>query len=256
MEIWAVVVAGGTGSRFGRPKQLAQLGGSRVLDRSIDALRQPTAGIVVVGSNLGTAQSMGVSAVVPGAETRSGSVRNGLAAIPRSATHVLIHDAARPLVPAAVIDRVVAALAGGAEAVVPVIPVTDTLRSTTGGTVDRERLVAVQTPQGFDLATLTRAHGSGTEATDDAAVIEQLGVAVVHVDGSPRNIKITVPDDLLLAEALLANETDRVGIRAHVDRPLDAVSDAVPKTVAAREPGPGSEEVVEPAAEPADRGLR
>lgn len=203
MEIWAVVVAGGSGARFGRPKQFAALGDRRVLDYSIDAMRAKSSGVVVVGPDLGTAEELAVAAVVPGGTSRSGSVRNGLGALPETASHVLIHDAARPLVSSDVVTRVVAALEAGAEAVVPVVPVVDTLRSVDGGTVDREKLVAVQTPQGFKLSTLVGAHAEGVEATDDAGVIERSGVPVVHVEGCARNLKITFPDDLVVAEALL-----------------------------------------------------
>lgn len=205
MESWAVVVAGGSGTRFGRPKQLEPLAGRRVIDRSIDALRPHCAGIVVVGSDaVGDAATLDVAAVAPPGSTRSASVRSGLSRLPQTATHVLIHDAARPLVPAAVVVAVVDALAAGAKAVVPVIPVTDTLRAVTGGTVDRSQFVAVQTPQGFEREALAAAHATGVEATDDAAVIEQSGAEVVHVDGAATNLKITFPHDLAIAEALLA----------------------------------------------------
>ncbi len=212
MEIWAVVVAGGTGSRFGEPKQLALIDGRRIIDRSIDAMRRHSSGIVVVGGpSVGSPASLGVAAVVPGGETRSASVRAGLGAVPDSATHVLIHDAARPLVPDDVVGRVVDGLESGSAAVVPVIPVVDTLRSIDGGTVDRDRLVAVQTPQGFDRATLVAAHRGQVDATDDAALVERAGTAVVHVEGSPDNLKITFQRDLLVAEALLdAAVTDGV----------------------------------------------
>jgi 2-C-methyl-D-erythritol 4-phosphate cytidylyltransferase len=203
MEIWAVVVAGGAGNRFGMPKQLAMLGDRRVLDHSVEVVRSHCVGVVVVGSDLGTAETLRVHAVAPGGASRSASVRNGLSALPASATHVLVHDAARPLVPAEVVARVVAALTAGAEAVVPVIPVTDTLRSVSGGTVDRDELRAVQTPQGFALPTLAAAHADEAEATDDAGVIERSGVTVVHVEGSTRSMKITFPEDLAMAEALL-----------------------------------------------------
>lgn len=206
MEIWGVVVAGGSGTRFGQPKQLAPLGQARVIDHSIDALRTHVAGVVVVGSSsVGTPGSLGVAAVVPGGETRSESVRQGLAALPPSATHVLIHDAARPLVSTEVVGAVVTALSEGAEAAVPVTPVTDTLRLVEGGTVDRSRFVAVQTPQGFVVQTLSAAHAGAVEATDDAGVVEAAGVSVVHVPGSPHNLKITFPHDLAVAEALLSS---------------------------------------------------
>jgi 2-C-methyl-D-erythritol 4-phosphate cytidylyltransferase len=206
MEIWAVVVAGGSGTRFGRPKQLEPLGGRRVIDWSIDAMRPHVAGVVVVGSaELGTASELAVTAVVPGGATRSESVRSGLGGLPPSATHVMVHDAARPLVADATVGAVAAALVDGAEAVVPVVPITDTVRSVDGGTVDRSRFVAAQTPQGFSVSVLRRAHGSGADGTDDAGLVEAAGVSVVHVPGSANNLKITFPHDLLVAEALLAS---------------------------------------------------
>lgn len=205
MEIWAVIVAGGSGTRFGRPKQLAALGDRRVIDHAIDPFRGRCAGVVVVGSDeLGSASSLGVDRVAVGGATRSASVRHGLALVPPPATHVLVHDAARPLVGSDIVDRVIEALAGGARAVVPVVPVTDTLRTVDGMPADRDRLRAVQTPQGFELAALLDAHGRGGDATDDATVVQQAGIPVVHVDGSPRNLKITFPHDLAIAEALLA----------------------------------------------------
>lgn len=215
MEIWGVVVAGGTGTRFGGPKQLAKLAGQRIVDRSIDALRNRVDGVVVVGSDeLGSTDSLSVDALVHGGQSRSASVRNGLAALPETATHVLIHDAARPLVTDDVVARVIDALKGGSSAVVPVVPVTDTLRSVGGGTVDRSGLVAVQTPQGFDLTALQAAHDLEIEGTDDASVVEAVGVAVDHVDGSAINLKVTFPHDLALAEVLLE-------LPADVDQPTD-----------------------------------
>lgn len=205
MEIWGVVVAGGSGTRFGGPKQLAALAGSRVVDRSVDALRGRVDGLIVVGpAEIGTATSLKVDTVVEGGTSRSASVRNGLAALPSTATHVLIHDAARPLVSEDVVARVVDALAGGSLAVVPVVPITDTLRSVDGGTVDRSGLVGVQTPQGFELGALGTAHDLQIEGTDDASVVEAVGVAVDHVPGSMTNVKLTYPHDLAVAEVLLA----------------------------------------------------
>ena len=163
------------------------------------------AGLVVVGStDLGSAQSLGVTKVVLGGASRSASVRGGLAAVPESATHVLVHDAARPLVNDEVVGRVIDALAAGSQAVVPVVAVTDTLRSVDGGTVDRSGLVAVQTPQGFELGALRTAHDLQIEGTDDASVVEAIGVAVDHVPGSVTNLKVTFPHDLAVAETLLA----------------------------------------------------
>ncbi len=204
MELWAVVVAAGSGSRFGRPKQLEKLGDRRVIDWSIRAMARVTTGVVVVGPNaLGSADELGVAFRVDGGQTRSDSVRNGLEALPSTAVGVLIHDAARPLVPTSVVDAVVSALEQGAEAVVPVVPVTDSLRSLDGHAVDRESLVAVQTPQGFRLDTLLAAHQSQAVASDDATLMELVGRPVSHVPGHPVNMKITFPHDLVVAEELL-----------------------------------------------------
>jgi 2-C-methyl-D-erythritol 4-phosphate cytidylyltransferase len=144
-----------------------------------------------------------VDAVVAGAATRSGSVRAGLAAVPEDVAIVVVHDGARPLAAAALFARTVEAVRQGADAAVPAVPVTDTLRHRSAGPVDRGELVAVQTPQAFRAAALRRAHASDPEATDDASLVEAAGGKVVVVDGSPVNLKITRPVDLVIAEALL-----------------------------------------------------
>ncbi|HZM29610.1 MAG TPA: 2-C-methyl-D-erythritol 4-phosphate cytidylyltransferase, partial [Acidimicrobiales bacterium] len=141
--------------------------------------------------------------VVPGDATRSGSVRAGLAAVPADAEVILVHDGARPLAPPDLFADVVAHVRAGADAVVPAVPVTDTVRSRTNGVVDRADLVLVQTPQAFRAAALRAAHAGGGEATDDASLVEAAGGKVVVVDGSAENLKITNPHDLAVAEALL-----------------------------------------------------
>ena len=149
--------------------------------------------------------------VVAGGATRQASVAAGLAALPPDVDLVLVHDVARAFVPAEVIDRVVAALRDGADAVIPTRPVTDTIKRVDAGggrvieTVDRSTLVAVQTPQGFRRDVLVAAHASGaTDITDDAGLVEALGATVVAVDGADEAFKITRPWDLLLAEAVAA----------------------------------------------------
>jgi len=182
------------------------LGGQRVIDRSIAALRPHSTGVIVVGPEaLGTPGSLGVAAVVAGGETRSDSVRAGLDALPDTASHVMIHDAARPLVTDAVVERVVASLRSGSSAVVPVVPVVDTLRNNDGGALNRDAIVAVQTPQGFTLTALADAHASGQTASDDASLIELNNGTVDHVDGLADNVKITYPSDLVVAESILTS---------------------------------------------------
>ncbi len=208
-EVWVIVVAAGSGERFGGPKPYVGLGGRRVLDWSLADARSVADGVVLV---VGTArlgdEEPDADVVVAGGTTRSGSVRCGLAAVPDSAELILVHDAARPLAGAALFATVVGVLRDGAEggpadAVVPGRDVVDTLRRVAGGTVDRTGVVAVQTPQGFRADVLRRAHEGAPEGTDDASLVEAAGGRVVVVPGPDRNLKITRPDDLVVAEALL-----------------------------------------------------
>jgi 2-C-methyl-D-erythritol 4-phosphate cytidylyltransferase len=204
LTVWTVVVAAGSGERFGQRKQYESLGERRVLDWSLVTAAEMTAGVVVVvPKELADRAEPLADATVAGGSTRSASVRAGLAAVPAAATHVLVHDAARPVPLANVWQRVLGALADGAEVVVPVVAVTDTLREREGGTVDRSRFVAVQTPQGFRIDVLQRAHEQETDATDDASLAEAAGAKVSTVDGDPRNIKITEPWHLAIAELLI-----------------------------------------------------
>jgi 2-C-methyl-D-erythritol 4-phosphate cytidylyltransferase len=175
-----------------------------VLDWSLDAARSVAAGVVVVVPPDGPADpEPAADATVPGGATRSASVRAGLAAVPADAEVVLVHDAARPLASAQLFARVVDAVRGGADAAVPVVAVADTLRRRDGGTVDRDALVAVQTPQGFRASVLREAHTVDAEATDDATLVERSGGSVVLVDGEPGNRKITDPSDLHAAAGML-----------------------------------------------------
>jgi 2-C-methyl-D-erythritol 4-phosphate cytidylyltransferase len=203
--VWTVVVAGGGGTRFGGPKQYVELAGRRVLDWSVEAARAVSDGVVVVvpADDL-PADVAGADAVVPGGRTRAGSVRSGLAAVPAEAAVVLVHDAARPAASPELFRAVVAAVRSGAPAVVPGVAVTDTLRRRDGGTVDRDELVAVQTPQGFRAEVLRAAHVGDAEATDDASLAEAAGHHVVVVPGEVANAKLTHPADRPALEAALA----------------------------------------------------
>jgi 2-C-methyl-D-erythritol 4-phosphate cytidylyltransferase len=209
-SVWAIVVAGGGGLRFGGPKQFEDLHGRRVLDWSVAAARDACDGVVVVVPADRVAGESEVGGAVAGGATRSASVRAGLAAVPADAEIVVVHDAARPLAGADLFRRTVAAVRAGADAAIPGVPVTDTVKQVDDGrvvaTVDRSRLVAVQTPQAFRASVLRRAHDAEPEpeATDDAALVEALGGRVVVVAGDPRNLKLTSPDDLVVARALLA----------------------------------------------------
>jgi 2-C-methyl-D-erythritol 4-phosphate cytidylyltransferase len=211
--VWTVVVAAGSGTRFGGPKQLQDLGGETVLERSLATAAAASEGVVVVvpadllddDEVVSTASRHGAS-VVAGGATRSESVRAGLAGVPEGAEVVLVHDAARPLASLGLYEAVVAAVLDGADAALPGAPVHDTIRHVEGGVVDRDALVAVQTPQGFPAEALRAAHAEGGEATDDVALVEARGGRVVVVAGDPRNLKITRPADLVVARALLEDD--------------------------------------------------
>jgi 2-C-methyl-D-erythritol 4-phosphate cytidylyltransferase len=148
--------------------------------------------------------------VVPGGASRQASVAAALAAVPERFEIVLVHDAARALAPPGLVDRVAEAVRAGHPAVIPVLPVVDTVKQVTAsgtvlGTVDRSVLRAVQTPQGFLRRTLAAAHAAAVdEHTDDAGLVEKIGGTVHCVPGDERAIKITRPVDLVVAEALLS----------------------------------------------------
>jgi 2-C-methyl-D-erythritol 4-phosphate cytidylyltransferase len=212
--VWVIVVAAGSGTRFGRPKQFEMLGGQRVVDWSLRTASMAADGTVAVVPADAVADPMITSeatAVVAGGESRSASVRAGLAAVPIDVEVICVHDGARPLAGPGLYAAVVDAVRSGADCAVPATEVTDTLktvdRSTDPaeirGTVDRRDLAAVQTPQAFPAHVLRAAHADGPDATDDAGLVEAGGGRVVAVTGDVTNIKITEPIDLAIAQLLL-----------------------------------------------------
>lgn len=220
MIVAAVLVAAGSGDRLGAdgPKAFVPVAGRSLLEHAAGrfAAHAGVRDLVIVAPAAQTTVAAGLvphAVVVPGGRTRQESVARGLAALAGDVDTVLVHDVARAFVPAAVIGRVLAALAAGASAVVPTVPVRDTVRRVAaltgelGPTVDRSGLCAVQTPQGFRRATLDAAHATADpNATDDASLVEALGEQVVAVPGAEEAFKVTVPLDLALAEAVAARE--------------------------------------------------
>jgi len=195
--VWTIVVAAGTGSRTGLAKQYEQVGGQRVIDLATAAARSVSAGVVIVVPPSDVEAEGGVA----GGATRSESVRAGLAAVPRDATIVCVHDAARPFASTQLFAAVIEAVSAGADAAIPGVPVTDTIKRIDADhvvveTPPRAALVAVQTPQAFRADVLRAAHAAGCDATDDAALVELRGGRVVVVTGELTNRKITHPDDL------------------------------------------------------------
>lgn len=219
MHAVAIVAAAGSGSRLGadRPKALVELAGRPLVCWAVDGLL--AGGVTEVVVTVPPAERNAFAAVLPatvrlvdGGATRTASVRAGLAAAGPDADTVLVHDAARPLTPPDVVARVLAAVSAGARAVVPVLPVVDTTvvvddDGVVTDAVPRARLRRVQTPQGFDRATLVAAYAAlddAAELTDDAAVVRAAGIPVSTVPGDERAAKVTVPHDLALAELQVA----------------------------------------------------
>lgn len=219
--VYAVFVAGGSGTRMGGdvPKQFLDLSGIPVLQRSVERFleAEPSAQVITVlpSQHLDTWRQMCVryavpfpQAVVPGGMTRFHSVLAALARVPDGAI-VSIHDGVRPLVTPGLVRRMLDTMQapGGPQALIPVVPVVDTLRSIEPGTPapDRSKLVAVQTPQMFLSEALKAAYRQPYDVsfTDDASVVERAGVPVATIPGEKYNIKITTPDDLRLARLLI-----------------------------------------------------
>jgi 2-C-methyl-D-erythritol 4-phosphate cytidylyltransferase/2-C-methyl-D-erythritol 2,4-cyclodiphosphate synthase len=234
-RIAALIVAAGKGERagLGLPKQYERLAGVPVLRRAALAFGADARLVIGPGQEELAAAALAGLALPPpiiGGATRQESVRRGLEALEgENPDFVLIHDAARPLVPRRVIARVIAALEQGARAVLPVLPVADTLRRRDGDgftLVDREGLWRAQTPQGFRFADILAAHRAfaATEVTDDIALAERAGIAVETVAGDESNFKLTTKEDFAMAERLLGPDIRTAsGYDAHRFAPGDHV---------------------------------
>lgn len=214
MSVWAVIVAAGRGERLGldRPKAFAKLNDRPLLAESLERLEwsewidsivvaappdweEP---VILLAEELGCGK---VVAAVPGGETRAASVRAALAEVPEDAAVVLVHDAARPVLPEEVVDRLLSALNEGWDGVVPGLPIDDTVKRVERDqevveTLDRGGLVVVQTPQAFVWPALRDAMAAGVEATDCAALVEARGGRIKVVPGDRRLLKVTDGADL------------------------------------------------------------
>ena len=222
MAVWAVLAAAGRGERLGseRPKAFARLGGRPLVAESLERLEgsdwihaivvaappeweEPS---ILVAEEIGAGK---VSSCVTGGDTRSESVRLALAEVPEDAAVVLVHDAARPLLPEAVITRVLAPLGEGWDGAVPGLPVSDTIKRVEGErvveTLPRGELTAVQTPQAFVAAAMRDAlSGDLSGASDCASLVEARGGRIKVVEGDRRLLKVTDAEDLALVESWLA----------------------------------------------------
>jgi 2-C-methyl-D-erythritol 4-phosphate cytidylyltransferase len=220
VSAWAVLAAAGSGERLGadRPKAFARLGDQPLLAESLGRL-DASAWIdaIVVAAPPGweepailLAEELGcgkVSACVTGGATRTESVRLGVAEVPAEAAVILVHDAARPLVDDAVVERVVTALGDGWDGAVPALPIPDTVKRVDGDrvaeTLSRDELRTVQTPQAFVADVLRGALANGSDWTDCAAAVEAAGGRVRVVAGDPLLLKVTDAADLDRVGALL-----------------------------------------------------
>jgi 2-C-methyl-D-erythritol 4-phosphate cytidylyltransferase len=218
----AIVPAAGRGERLGlgTPKALRPIAGTPMLVhavRALEAARCVDLVVVVAPEEFVTdVQALMTQVavelqVVAGGETRQASVLRGLIALPDDVDVVLVHDAARPLVPADVVTNVVAAVRAGHPAVIPALAVVDTIKrvdatSHVTETVDRSELRAVQTPQGFSRGVLQRVHAEadGDDITDDGGLVEAAGIPVLIIEGHEEALKVTRPLDLVIAEAIVA----------------------------------------------------
>lgn len=218
---WALVLAAGAGTRFGtaadgRTKVMMAVAGRPMVAWGVAAAAAGCDGVTLVVP-VGLAEEFaasagGLQAVVPGGATRSGSVRAGLKTVPDDVDVVVCHDAARPGASADMFGAVIAAVRAGADAAVPALAVSDTLKrvpewggsgGVVAGTVSRDGVFAVQTPQAFRRGALADAHVGDPEATDDAALIEAVGGRVVAVPGEAAAHKVTTAADLVIVETLL-----------------------------------------------------
>jgi 2-C-methyl-D-erythritol 4-phosphate cytidylyltransferase len=223
MKVWAVIPTAGIGQRMRSetPKPFLMLAGESVIARTLKVFEASAVvdGIVVVGheNSLADLRSLvaengfcKVCTIIPGGATRTQSVRNGLNLLPKDVDIVIVHDGVRPLVTLKMIEEGVrvAGESGAAVAAVPVKPTLKVIDPRTlriRETLDRTLVWEVQTPQVFRRELLERAYRGDVDATDDAALVEKMGVPVLIYAGDERNIKITTPDDLVIAEAFLGS---------------------------------------------------
>ena len=225
----AIIAAAGSGERFGAtlPKALITLGNRTLIEHAVAALAPIASEIVIcapAGYEKQIQELVGAEiTVVTGGTTRSDSVRAGITALTGKNKYVLVHDAARALASTQLAKNVLAALEKGEVAVIPGLELIDTVKSVDAGghvtsTPDRASLRRVQTPQGFDLEILKKAHSSGANATDDGALVEAIGHKVLIINGEDRALKITTPADLATALSTLGDSSEfrtGVGVDAH-----------------------------------------
>jgi 2-C-methyl-D-erythritol 4-phosphate cytidylyltransferase len=213
--VWAVVLGGGSGARFGGAKQFADLGGLSLIGRAVAAASTVADGVVVVvpggAEPPGLPRIGGKLVVAPGGDHRAASVRAGLAEVPDDAEVIVVADAAHPLAAPALFAAVVGAVRAGAGGALPGLPLTEVIAvvaddGTRVGGLPREGHVLVQLPQAFRADLLRQAHATGADGVEDSTMVAALGARVVVVPGDPANLHVTTPEELTLARRLLPTE--------------------------------------------------
>lgn len=211
-QIWAIVLAAGSGNRFGSPKQFKTLGGRRLVDLAVDAATASCDACVVVLPAGTQWTGPPVAATVAGGDTRGDSVRAGLTMIPADVHVVVVHDAAHPLASRALFADVIAGVHEGFDGAVPVMPLRETVMTVDSGAViaavERTGLNAVQMPHAFRSGALRAAHDSGLDAADDASLVYATGGRIRAVRGDSRNIHVTTAAELELASRLVGSGSD------------------------------------------------
>lgn len=212
MKFCAIVVAAGMGTRFGGPKQFVELAGRPLLEHTVEPFIESVDQVVLVlpADVLGevdtflSASVLEELLVVAGGNDRSESVKNGLASIESDIAGVLVHDGARPLVSLELIERVKSSIVEGAQVVVPVTDLSETLYKDSGQALDRSNYRLAQTPQGFTVEALIKAHSNSNSATDDGTLAIAAGYKATLVEGDGVNKKVTFPSDIAVVEHYLS----------------------------------------------------
>jgi 2-C-methyl-D-erythritol 4-phosphate cytidylyltransferase len=205
--VWAIVLAAGTGARFGGEKQFSDVAGQRLVDLAVETATSACDGVVLVLPGDRVWDGPPVDATVRGGPDRRTSVRNGLSAIPHDEGVVVVHQAANPLASQQLIERLVAAVRAGAPAAVPGLRPADVVRRVADGVagdlLGRDELVLVQTPAAFRIEVLRTAHAAAVVAVEDTALVSAAGYDVHVLPGDPRNVHVATPEDLEVVRALL-----------------------------------------------------